>query len=56
MNRDATVVTVRAAMKKIVGLASERGSGLMFRQPSGELDVWNIWDNNSYRSTALRRR
>ena len=53
MDRDPNVVTVRAATERLVGLAAHRGAGLLFRTPSGMLDLWNVWSPTSYKPTTL---
>lgn len=53
MNRDPVVATVRGAMESLVGLAATNGAGLLWRLPSGELDLWNIWSDHSFNSFTL---
>lgn len=53
MNRDPVVATVRSAMETLVGMAATNGAGLLWRQTSGEVDVWNIWSDHSYNSFTL---
>jgi hypothetical protein len=48
MDRDPVVITVRAAMEALVGLAASRGSGLLWRGPAGDLDLWNVRSDTSY--------
>jgi hypothetical protein len=53
MKRDRVVATIRSAMEKLVGMPATNGDGLLWRQPSGELDLWNIWSDHSFNSFAL---
>jgi len=53
MNRDPVVSAVRAATEALVGLSATRGSGLMWRQSTGELDLWNVWSDRSYEPFTL---
>jgi hypothetical protein len=53
MDRDQTVITVRAAIEQLVGLSVASGSGLLWLQPGGEVDMWNVWSDTSYKSIDL---
>ena len=53
MDRDPVVRTVRAAMEAVVGLAAANGAGLLWLQPSGEVTLWNVKSDTSYKSFDL---
>jgi hypothetical protein len=53
MDRDGVVVTVRAAMENLVGAAAANGSGLLWREFGGQLDLLNIHSDNSYKPSVI---
>jgi hypothetical protein len=53
MDRDGVVVTVRAAMENLVGMAASNASGLLWREFGGELDLWSILSDTSYRPSGI---
>jgi len=53
MNRDQTVITIRSSIENLVSQPAQRGSGLLWRLPSSELDLWQTLSNRSRNSLAL---
>ena len=53
MNRDPNVGIVRASIETLVKQAAERGTGMLWHQASGDLDLWQTWSSRSRKPLAL---
>lgn len=58
MARDPVVRSARAVMELLVKMGSLHNSALLMRQNAGatpgQMSLWNLWSNTSYRETKLR--